>query len=356
MESFQKKPTPSFTRLDKESPKKGLNNSEVHNMSSKKSLLSFLTKKRAVEGPEVAEAPPKANEGESRLRAKPKQKLINRKNISDGRIRLNVIENDRVPEDYFIDYKDNPYDGLDQNPSRTTSYIENLRSRDFSQINNREVKRFVESQQQNKDVAPRVGMENLEIELLELSKSYEGFLAKFFRFFQGLLPGFCVIHLFLIFAGSDDQTILNSYVLSGLRIYQIFFVVALISTIGACNRYLETKTRYHEAIRSQPMLKESLGKQKTKYLIASISFFFVYAIIVFNREFVALLSAQAGNVNVNDLDTRFNIFRVLSSIMTLLSLIGWFTLILAFEELSKHQNDAVNYLDLTGDESTEEEV
>jgi len=78
--------------------------------------------------------------------------------------------------------------------------------------------------------------------------------------------------------------------------------------------------------------------------------------LFFNREFVALLSAQAGNVNVNDLDTRFNIFRVLSSIMTLLSLIGWFTLILAFEELSKHQNDAVNYLDLTGDESTEEEV
>jgi len=61
------------------------------------------------------------NEG---FRSKSRQKLINRKNISDGRIKLNVAENDKVPEDYQIDYKDNPFDTLDLNPNRTTSYIE----------------------------------------------------------------------------------------------------------------------------------------------------------------------------------------------------------------------------------------
>lgn len=57
-------------------------------------------------------------------RSKTKQRLINRKNISDGRIRLNVADTDKVPEDYQIDYKDNPFDALDLNPNRTTSYIE----------------------------------------------------------------------------------------------------------------------------------------------------------------------------------------------------------------------------------------
>jgi len=278
---------------------------------------------------------------------------VNRKNIADGRIRLNVIENDRVPEDYNIDYKDNPFDMLDQNPLRVTSYIENLRSRDFSQVNNREVRRFIESQQQ-KDITPPLFAENLELDLLELSKSYEGILGKFFRFFQGILAGFCVIHLFLIFAGSDEQNILESYVLSALRIYQIFYVVALLSVIGALNRYIETKSKYRDAIRSQSPLKESLGKQGTKYLIASICFLVVYGIIVFNHEFVALISDKAQTVNIDDFKNRFSIFRVLSVIKALLSVIGWFTLVLAFEELSKHQVDMIEYSDLTGDNSLEE--
>ena len=64
------------------------------------------------------------NEADPKPKGKTKQKLVNRKNITDGRIRLNVVDNDRVPEDYLIDYKDNPFDILDLNPSRTTSYIE----------------------------------------------------------------------------------------------------------------------------------------------------------------------------------------------------------------------------------------
>lgn len=71
--------------------------------------------------------PAKPNINEAQPRAKSmKQKAVNRKNIADGRIKLNVIENDRVPEDYNIDYKDNVFDMLDQNPMRTTSYIESI--------------------------------------------------------------------------------------------------------------------------------------------------------------------------------------------------------------------------------------
>jgi len=295
------------------------------------------------------------NEADPKPKGKTKQKLVNRKNITDGRIRLNVVDNDRVPEDYLIDYKDNPFDILDLNPSRTTSYIENIKSREFSQINNREVRRFVESQQQ-KDNGPPIQAENLELDLIELSKSFEGFLSKFFRFFQGLLPGFCIIHLFLIFAGSNDQNVLSSYVLSALRIYQILQIVALISVLGACNRYMETKSKYEEAVTYHPQMKEGLRSQLTKYGIASFMFFIVYALVIFNHEFVSKISDQASSINADSFTTSFSVFRVLSVIMAVTSIVGWLTLILAFEEKSKYQMDNINYSDLTGDESMEDDA
>lgn len=355
MESLQRTPNGSnYNTPMKESPsKKTLSPGDTFN--GKKGFLSTLfTKKRNTNGFDI-EMPTKPDVPETQMKGKAKQKIVNRKNIADGKVRLNILENDRVPEDYNIDYKDSHLDILDQNPMRTTSYIENLRSRDFSQVNNREVKRFIESQQQ-KDIAPPLYAENLELDLLELQKSYEGVLAKFFRFFQGILAGFMVIHLFLIFAGSDDQNILSSYVLSALRIYQIFYVVALLSALGALNRYIETRTKYNDAVRSQSPLKESLSKQGTKYLIASVCFLIVYGIIVFNHEFVALISDKANTVDIDDFKNKFSIFRVLSVIGALLSVIGWFTLVLAFEEISQHQVDMIEYNDLTGDDSQEESV
>jgi len=355
MESLHhKSPNASFQTPKKDSPSKNtLSPGDTFN--GKKGFLSTLfNKKRNTNGFDI-EMPPKPDVPETQLKSKAKQKAVNKKNIVDGKVRLNVLENDKVPEDYNIDYKDNHLEILDQNPMRTTSYIENLRSRDFSQVNNREVRRFVENQQQ-KDIAPPLYAENLELDLLELSKSYEGVLAKFFRFFQGILAGFCVIHLFLIFAGSDDQNIIESYVLSALRIYQIFYVVALLSVLGALNRYIETQSKYKDAIRFQSPLKESLSKQKSKYLIASICFLAVYGIMVFNHEFVALVSDKATTVDIDDFKTKFSLFRVLSVLQALFSVIGWFTLVLAFEEISQQQVDMIEYANLTGDDSQEESV
>jgi hypothetical protein len=353
MESLQRKQQSSAS-LSESASKKGLGSSDGFNNSKKGFISQLFTKKKPAANNDM-EMQSRPNEADPKPKGKIKQKLVNRKNITDGRIRLNVVDNDRVPEDYLIDYKDNPFDILDLNPSRTTSYIENLKSREFSQINNREVKRFVESQQ-NKDNGPPLQAENLETDLLELSKSFEGFLAKFFRFFQGLLPGFCIIHLFLIFAGSDTQTILSSYALTALRVYQIFQVVALICTIGALNRYIETKSKYVDAVRSHPQVKDSLNNQLVKYGLASLMFFITYALIIFNHEFVSKISDVASSVDANDFTTSFSIFRVLSVIMAVASIIGWFTLILAFEEISKYQMDSINYSDLTGDESMEDDA
>jgi hypothetical protein len=353
MESLQRSPNASFASPNKDSPsKKTLSPGDTFN--GKKGFLSTLfNKKKASNGFDI-EMPAKPNVNEAQPRAKlTKQKAVNRKNIADGRIRLNVIENDRVPEDYNIDYRDNIFDTLDQNPLRTTSYIENLRSRDFSQVNNREVRRFIENQQQ-KDITPPIYAENLELDLLELSKTYENILSKFFRFFQGLLAGFCIIHLFLIFADSTDQNILGSYVLGALRIDQIIYVVALLSVLGSLTRYMETNNKYADAIRSQSPLKETLSRQATKYLIASLCFLVVYGITIYNHEFVAKISDKASAVNIDDFDDKWNLFRALSVIKAVLAVVGWITLVLAFEEVSQHQVDMIEYSDLTGDESLDE--
>jgi len=354
MESLQKKQQQSASSFAESPTKKPLGSSDGFN-SSKKGFISQLFTKKKPSAPTDLEMQSRPNEADPKPKGKAKQKLVNRKNITDGRIRLNVVDNDRVPEDYLIDYKDNPFDILDLNPCRTTSYIENIKSREFSQINNREVRRFVESQQQ-KDNGPPIQAENLELDLIELSRSFEGFLGKFFRFFQGLLPGFCIIHLFLIFAGSDAQTVLGSYVLSALRIYQILQIVALLSVLGACNRYIETKTKYEEAVTYHPQMKESLKSQLTKYAVAATMFFIVYALVIFNHEFVSKISDVASTVNANNFTNEFSAFKILSVIMAIASIIGWLTLVLAFEEKSKYQMDNINYSDLTGDESIEDDA
>jgi len=63
-----------------------------------------------------------------------------------------------------------------------------LRSRDFSQMNQREVERLIEKQQ-NQEIGVSLGVENLEYELEELSETIEKYLGRFFKFFQGFLPG-----------------------------------------------------------------------------------------------------------------------------------------------------------------------
>ena len=67
----------------------------------------------------------KPNLRENQLPSK-KQKTLNLKNITDGRIQINIDEKDKVLEYYVYDYKDSPYDLLEQNPIRVTSYIEGI--------------------------------------------------------------------------------------------------------------------------------------------------------------------------------------------------------------------------------------
>lgn len=64
-----------------------------------------------------------------------------------------------------------------------------LKKGTFSAVNGREIKRFIENQQREIEEVRPLGVENLEAELMDVSKFYEGLLAKFFRFFQGFLPG-----------------------------------------------------------------------------------------------------------------------------------------------------------------------
>jgi len=61
-----------------------------------------------------------------------KYKGLHRKNIADGKIKLNITSDDRVPEDYMIEYRDNPFEILDQHPECTSSYVENIRGRNFT--------------------------------------------------------------------------------------------------------------------------------------------------------------------------------------------------------------------------------
>ena len=53
--------------------------------------------------------------------------------------------------------------------------------------------------------------------------------------------GTCLIHLILIFNGSDAIDIQNDYSNFALRVNQIFYLFALISTIGAVDNMYSTK-------------------------------------------------------------------------------------------------------------------
>jgi len=67
----------------------------------------------------------KSNEANNKFQQiRTQKKTLNRKNVTDGRVRLVVAQNDCVPEDYLNDYRDNPFDSLEQTPWRITSYVE----------------------------------------------------------------------------------------------------------------------------------------------------------------------------------------------------------------------------------------
>ena len=55
-----------------------------------------------------------------------KNELIpkDKKNITDGKIKLNIEEEDKVPDEYHIELKENFVDSLDQKPKETSSYLE----------------------------------------------------------------------------------------------------------------------------------------------------------------------------------------------------------------------------------------
>lgn len=71
----------------------------------------------------------------------------------------------------------------------TSNSFVDLKKGTFSAVNNREIKRFIEHQQREVEEVRPLGVANLEAELMEVSMFYDGLLAKFFRFFQGFLPG-----------------------------------------------------------------------------------------------------------------------------------------------------------------------
>jgi len=279
-----------------------------------------------------------------------KQKTFARRNITDGRIHLTINDNDRVFEDYVYDYKENPYEVLDQNPVRVTSYIEELKGGNFKQIYNKAVKGLMEQQSEQAQVPSSV--EHLEIDLLELVYSSRSFLGRFFLFFQGLASGLSIINLYLLYLNSDSTQSLSIYSYQALRLNQIFLVVLLLCAIGAIDKSLFLLNKYEEAMRAQKSNLQELRKNYIRTIVASIAFTAGYCMVIFNHEVVSEISVNNGQTAaLINLQTNYQSFQVLSGLIALCSFIGWLALVTIQGEVQTTDiRDQLDYSGLTEDD------
>ncbi len=72
-----------------------------------------------------------------------------------------------------------------------------------------------------------------ETDLIQFINETTEFLLKLFICFQGLLPGFALVHILMIFMQENDALGLSTYGVYGLRVHQLFHITGTVATYGA---------------------------------------------------------------------------------------------------------------------------
>lgn len=83
--------------------------------------------------------------------------------------------------------------------------------------------------------------DHMEDDLINFINDMTDFYHKLFFFFQGLLPGLSLMHIFLIYMGSNENSLLSSYASEALRINQLFHIVSLLAVFGGVYRAMHAK-------------------------------------------------------------------------------------------------------------------
>lgn len=83
--------------------------------------------------------------------------------------------------------------------------------------------------------------EHVEDDLIALINDITEFLHKLFFFFQGLLSGLCLMHILLLYIGTNSDQILVNYSTLALRLNQLFHIVSLMAAFGSIYRMLHAK-------------------------------------------------------------------------------------------------------------------
>jgi hypothetical protein len=279
-----------------------------------------------------------------------------------------IDDRDKVYEDHVYDYKDNPYDILDQNPVRVTSYVEELKGGKFKQIYNKAVKGLIDNNQEQLGHNPS-SIEHMEIDLMEIIIYSRSFLGRFFLFFQGLTSGLSLIHIYLLYINGDTNssssggfnsvgaayTTMNNYSYQALRLNQLFQLCFLLCTVGSVDKLLFLKNKCEELSRSQSHGLIRARKNYIRTVISAIVFFLGYALVTFNHQTVAALSANYNSANIANYSSQFTIFQVLSIAVALLSFIGWYTVVTIHSEQQQGDTDLQAYTNLTEDSVQEKE-
>ncbi|KAM3144150.1 hypothetical protein pb186bvf_003612 [Paramecium bursaria] len=177
------------------------------------------------------------------------KKMNNRKNITDGEIKLNQIEEkDKVPEEYQgQEYDSNLIKYLELDPQKERYFIENLKDGSFIEVQQQQLKR---RKQQLEDANKRILEPEDAFGLLnQVVNDTVKLIDRFIFFFQGLVTGMNIALLLVLRLYQSDANVSNTQfniLLNSLviRLDQIFHLFLIISSFGAIFVSLQLKAQF----------------------------------------------------------------------------------------------------------------
>jgi len=160
-----------------------------------------------------------------------------RKNLTDGKIMIDIDPSDKVVESYMIESADAEMRPVDASKLKKNYYVENIRSGNFKPISDKEEQFFLK---QAKKSSPVYKSTNPEIKLKDMLFDLETGLLKFYSFFIGLCPGLLLLQWYILIIGISN---FEEYKKCVLRLSQIIQFSVLLSLFASWESYHNTKRR-----------------------------------------------------------------------------------------------------------------
>lgn len=237
------------------------------------------------------------------------------KNITDGKIFIDIDDADKVQEDYVIESVD--IETVDQEPSKMKKhyYVENIKTGNFGTSSAKEEVFF---QEQAKKEDKMYTKENPESNLLEMLRQLDSSFLKFGYFFQGMAPGVFVLQWFIQVIGISDFEEYKKFI---LRVSQIGYICVIFSFFATWGIYYNTKlTLNHLKKMGRGQISDDLNASKNMTLAASICYSIIYICILLDQRNIGKLSAY---YNTTDGSTQKTIHTIFLSIELQAAIAAW---------------------------------